>query len=59
MKATPTPRKQPNKAKPDREADPGADRTQKCQVYVAPETRAPETHARNDARTSKRVYFSP
>ena len=46
MKATPTTRKQPNKAKPDREADPGADRTQKCQVYVA-RVRA---HARARAR---------
>ena len=53
MKATPTTRKQPNKAKPDREADPGADRTQKCQVYVAPETRARPKRARETTRKLK------
>ena len=56
MKATPTPRKQPNKAKPDREADPGADRTQKCQVYVAPETCARPERARETTREHQNVF---
>jgi hypothetical protein len=56
MKATPTTRKQPNKAKPDREADPGADRTQKCQVYVAPETCARPERARETTREHQNVF---